>query len=464
MNVKSCEKQGSTATLVLEVEKARFDAALETAYRKNRGQINVPGFRRGKAPRKVIEAMYGTTIFYEEAVNELFPEAYSEAITQTGLKAVGYPSVDTLNFAENGDLELTIKTDVYPEVTLGDYKGIEVSKLDVEVTDEEVDAEIDRLVQRNARVQTVERPAQTGDTVKLDFDGYVDGKPFDGGKGENYDLTLGSGQFIPGFEDQLVGLSAGESKDVVVTFPEDYGAKELAGKEATFKCTVHSVEETILPEKDDEFAKDVSEFDTFAELVADTRRSLTESRQKDVDNAFSAACVSAAAANITADIPESMIEMMEDNLVNNYRSQVQMMGMKFEQYLQMMGVDEAGFKKNLRPEAESRVRSDLLLEKVAEVEGLTVTDEELEAEYATLAENYKMEVEKVKEAISAEDLRTDRLYAKASKLITDAAIPTKFESEKPEEAPAESASEKPKRTRKKKTEEAPAEEAPKAEE
>ena len=408
--------------------------------------------------------MYGPTVFYEDAVNELFPEIYADALQQTALKVVGYPSVESMDFTESGDLELVVTTDVYPEVTLGQYKGLEISKLEVEVLDEEVEAEIDRLAQRNARVQNVERPAQDGDTVKLDFEGFVDGVAFDGGKGENYDLKLGSGSFIPGFEDQLIGLSAGESKDVVVTFPEDYGAEELAGKEATFKCTVHEVKETILPEKDDEFAKDVSEFDTLEELKAGTRKNLTEARQAEVDRTFAEACVNAAAANMTADIPESMIDSMIDSLSKQYESQLQMSGMKLADYLQMLGTDEAGFRRMLRPEAESRVKSDLLLEKVAEVEGLEVTDEELETEYQSMADSYKMEVEQVKQYLPIEDLRTDRLYSKAKDLIAAAAIATKFEpapKDEPEEA-AEEPAEKPKKTRKKKAEDAPeaAEEAP----
>ena len=442
MNVKSCEKQGSTAKVVVEVERARFDEALETAYRKERGKIAVPGFRKGKAPRKVIEAMYGTTVFYEDAINELFPDVYADVLKETELKAVGYPSVDNVNFAEDGNLTMEISTEIYPEVTLGQYKGLEVSKLDVEVYDEEVDAEIERLVTRNSRIQTVERPAKLDDTVVLDYEGFVNGVAFEGGKGENFSLTLGSGQFIPGFEDQLVGISAGEEREITVTFPEEYGAKELAGKEAVFKCKVHEVKETIRPELDDEFAKDVSEADTLEELKANTRKELTERRQADVDQAFDAACISAAAANITADIPSALVDSWVDNLKNQYASQLSMSGMKLEDYLKMLGMDEAKFLETLRPEAESRVRNDLLLEKVAEVEGLEVSDEEVEEEFKKMAESYKMEIEDVKKYLSAEDVRTNVLYNKASKIITESAIPVKFESKASEEA-AEAPEEKP---------------------
>ncbi len=433
MNVKSVEKEKSSAKLLLEVEKARFDAAVEAAYRKNRKDIFVPGFRKGKAPRKVIEGMYGATVFYEDAINDLFPEIYTEALKAEELKVVGSPSIENVTFNEAGDLELTVTQDLYPEVTLGQYKGLEVPKAEVSVSEEEIDAEIDRLVQRNARITTVERPVEDGDTAVIDFEGFVDGKAFDGGKGENYNLKIGSGSFIPGFEEQLIGLSAGEEKDVSVTFPEDYNAKELAGKPAVFKCKVHEVKQTILPEKDDEFVKDVSECDTMAELREDIRKRFTERKQADVDAAFETACVEAAAANMTAEIPESMYDDMAARLLEQYGYQLQMSGIKLEDYAKMMGTDVNGLAKMMRPNAETRVKNDLCLAKVIETEHIELSDEEIEEEYKTLAENYQMEVEKVKQAVSAEDIKADKLYARAAKLIAESAVPTKLEPEVPAE-------------------------------
>ncbi len=417
--------------LVMEVEKATFDAAVETAYRKNRKDIYVPGFRKGKAPRKIIEGMYGATVFYEDAINELFPEAYSEALKAENLKVVGNPGIENVTFAENGDLELTVAQDLYPEVELGQYKGLEVPKAEVTVTEAEIDEEIDRMVQRNARVSTVERPVQDGDTAVIDFEGFVDGVAFEGGKGESYSLKIGSGSFIPGFEEQLIGVSAGEDKDVVVTFPEDYQAAELAGKEATFKCKVHEVKETTLPELDDEFAKDVSEYDTIPELRESIRKSTLERKQKDVDAAFETACVEMAAANMKADIPESMYDEMAERLVEQYGYQLQMSGMTLEDYAKMFGTDVAGMTKMMRPNAESRVKNDLCLAKIIEVEGIDIPAEEIEAEYKTLSENYSMEIEKVKTIVSEDDIKVDKLYALAAKVITDSAIPTKMEAAEP---------------------------------
>ena len=453
MNVKSVEKEKGAAKLVLEVEKARFDAAVDAAYRKNRKDIFVPGFRKGKAPRKVIEGMYGATVFYEEAINDMFPEIYAEAIASEQLKVVGSPSIENVNFEEDGSLTLTVTQDLYPEVTLGQYKGLEVPKAEATVGEDEIDAEIDRLVERNARISTVERPLANGDTAVMDFEGFVDGKPFEGGKAEKYSLKIGSGSFIPGFEDQLVGLSAGEEKDVEVTFPEDYGAKELAGKPAVFHCKIHEVKETILPAKDDEFVKDVSECNTMAELREDIRKRFTERKQADIDAAFENACVEAAAANMTCEIPASMIDDMAARLVEQYGYQLQMSGMKLEDYARMMGTDVNGMRNIMRPNAEVRVKNDLCLAKIIEEEKIELTDEEIENEYKTLAENYQMDVEKVKGLVSAEDIRADKLYSRAAKLIVEAAVPTK---PAPAEAEEEKkpAAKKPRKTAAKKAEEA----------
>ena len=299
MNVKSVEKENGNAKIAIEIEKAEFEVALNKAYAKCRKNIMIPGFRKGKAPRKMVESMYGPTVFYEDAVNEIFPEIYEKAVTEQDLKAVGAPSVVDMDTTEEGNVALTVSTALYPEVTLGEYKGIEVAKKAVSVGKADVDAELNRMAERNSRIETVEREAKNGDTIVIDFEGFVDGKAFEGGKAEKYNLHLGTGAFIPGFEDQLVGTKAGDEKAVEVTFPEDYNSKELAGKAATFQCKVHEVKETIKPELDDEFAKDVSEFDTLADLKKDIKARLTKTRQEESDRAFEDAAVDAAAKNMT---------------------------------------------------------------------------------------------------------------------------------------------------------------------
>ena len=308
MNVKSVEKENGKAKVVVEIDKAEFEQALNKAYAKCRKDIMLPGFRKGKAPRKMVESMYGATVFYEDAVNEIFPDIYTKAIVEQELKAVGSPSVSNMDTPDEGGVVLTIETELYPEVTLGQYKGLEVPKREVKVEESEVDAEVGRMAERNARIETVDRAAANGDTVVIDFEGFVDDQPFQGGKAEDYSLTLGSGSFIPGFEDALVGAVAGEERDVNVTFPEDYSAKELAGKPAVFKCKVHEVKESIKPELDDEFAKDVSEFDTLDALKDDIRTRFTKSRTEQNERAFESAAVQMAAANMTCNIPACMID------------------------------------------------------------------------------------------------------------------------------------------------------------
>ena len=339
MNVKSVENEKGSAKIVVEIEKPEFEAALTKAYAKCKKNIMIPGFRKGKAPRKMVEAMYGATVFYEDAVNEIFPEIYVKAVVEQKLKAVGTPSVADMDTDENGNVVLTVVTELYPEVTLGEYKGIEVPKEAVSVSKAEVDAEIDRMAERNARIETVERAAQEGDSVVLDFEGFVDGKAFEGGKAEGYTLKLGSKSFIPGFEEALVGAAAGEERDVNVTFPEDYSAKELAGKPAVFKCKVHEVKESIKPELDDEFAKDVSEFDTLDALKDDIRTRFTKSREEQNERAFESAAVQMAAANMTCNIPACMIDEQVDHQIEQFAYQLQSQGMKMEDYVKMVGGD-----------------------------------------------------------------------------------------------------------------------------
>jgi trigger factor len=461
MTVKNLEKKEGSVTFVMEIEKDLFEAAIDKAYRKTKNSINVPGFRKGKAPRKIIEGMFGATVFYEDAINDMFPGLYNEAVANESLKVVGQPSITNVDYS-NGPLELTVSADLYPEVTLGEYKGLEAVKTAVEVTDADVDAELARVQQRNARISTVDRPVQEGDTVVIDFEGSIDGVPFDGGKAEGQNLRIGSGMFIPGFEEGCVGMTVGEEKDITTTFPEDYGAPELAGKVAVFKVKVHEIKESILPELDDEFAKDVSEFDTLEEYKADLRAKELETRTNESEANFKNAVLSKAMDNMTVQIPNSMVEEELDAQVQNYLYQIQMSGIDPQQYFQMMGTDANGFRANLRPMAYEQLKSRLLLEKIAEVEGFEVTDEELEAEYSSMAEQYQMEVEKVKEYIVADDLRRDLLLRKASELIASTAIPVA--EEKQAEAPAEEPKKKPaaKKTTKKKAEEtAEGEETPK---
>ena len=436
MNVKSTEKAAGKATIVIEVEKAEFDAALTKAYNKARKDIFVPGFRKGKAPRKVVEGMYGAKVFYEDAVNEIYPDLYEKAIVEQALKAVGTAYISKLDDGEDGGVVLTMETDLYPEVTLGDYKGLEVPKADVNVTDEEVEAEIDRMAERNSRIETVDRPAQEGDTVVLDFEGFDNGVPFEGGKGEKYSLKLGSHQFVPGFEEALVGVSAGEEKDVNVTFPENY-TPELAGKPVVFKCKIHEVKETILPEKDDEFAKDVSEFDTLDALRADIRTKRENERSEAVERAFESAVVEKAAANMTCDIHASMIEEQLDKHLEQFAYQLQMNGMKLDDYAKMMGGDMSSLRASMRPMAETTVRNNVLLDAVVAAENITVSDEEVNDEIKKLAEQYSMEEDKVRAAVGEESLKTDLAAKKAMKLLVESAVATEMPKAEEKEASKE---------------------------
>ena len=433
MNVKSVEKENGKAKVVVEIDKAEFEQALNKAYAKCRKDIMLPGFRKGKAPRKMVESMYGATVFYEDAVNEIFPDIYTKAIVEQELKAVGSPSVSNMDTPDEGGVVLTIETELYPEVTLGQYKGLEVPKHEVKVEESEVDAEVNRMAERNARIETVDRAAANGDTVVIDFEGFVDDQPFQGGKAEDYSLTLGSGSFIPGFEDALVGAVAGEERDVNVTFPEDYSAKELAGKPAVFKCKVHEVKESIKPELDDEFAKDVSEFDTLDALKDDIRTRFTKSRTEQNDRAFESAAVQMAAANMTCSIPACMIDEQVDHQIEQFAYQLQSQGMKMEDYVKMVGGDLSSLRASMRPMAEQTVRSDILLSEIAHAENLEVTDEEVEEELKKLAEQYQMELDKVKAAVDTAAVKSDLMGRKAAKLITDSAVAVAPAEEKKED-------------------------------
>lgn len=419
MELKNTEKQEhSVVALTIEITKAEFEAAKDKAFKKTGKNITVPGFRKGKAPRKMIEKLYGEGVFFEEAFNIIYPDAMEMAVEKSGIKPVGRADVDLGDPAEEGGLTIIVKVPVEPEVELGEYKGIEVEKETVKVLQADVKAELNRMAQRNARTETVERKAKKNDTVDIDFEGFVDGVPFEGGKAEHHELTLGSGAFIPGFEDQLIGCKAGDEKDVVVTFPEEYHAKELAGKEATFKCKVHKVEETILPEIDDEFAKDVSDTcETLDDLKKEITERLKAERQEAADNAFEEKVLDAVIDGMKADIPAAMIDSQVDTIVQDFGYRLQMQGMGLEQYLKMTGTEMGAFRAMFQSQAERQVKTRLALQKVVELEGITVSDTELEEEYAKMAEQYKMEVEKVKAIVSKEALEGDLKISNALEFI-----------------------------------------------
>lgn len=419
MELKNTEKQEhSVVALTIEITKAEFEAAKDKAFKKTGKNITVPGFRKGHAPRKMIEKLYGEGVFFEEAFNIIYPDAMEMAVEKSGIKPVGRADVDLGDPAEEGGLTIIAKVPVEPEVELGEYKGVEVEKESVKVPAADVKAELNRLAQRNARTETVDRKAKKNDTVDIDFEGFVDGVAFEGGKAEHHALTLGSGTFIPGFEDQLIGCKAGDEKDVVVTFPEEYHAKELAGKEAVFKCKVHKVEETILPEIDDEFAKDVSDTcETLDDLKKEISERLKKERQEAADHAFEEKVLDAVIENMKADIPQAMIESQIDSIVQDFSYRLQMQGMQLDQYLKMSGTEMGAFRAMFREQAEHQVKSRLVLEKVAELENIAVSDTELEEEYAKMAEQYGMEVDKVKSIVSAEALTGDLKISNALEFL-----------------------------------------------
>ena len=439
MELKNTEKQEhSVVALTIEITKAEFEAAKDKAFKKTGKNITVPGFRKGKAPRKMIEKLYGEGVFFEEAFNIIYPDAMEMAVEKSGIKPVGRADVDLGDPAEEGGLTIIAKVPVVPEVELGEYKGIEVEKETVKVLQADVKAELNRMAQRNARTETVERKAKKNDTVDIDFEGFVDGVPFEGGKAEHHELTLGSGAFIPGFEDQLIGCKAGDEKDVVVTFPEEYHAKELAGKEATFKCKVHKVEETILPEIDDEFAKDVSDTcETLDDLKKEITERLKAERQEAADNAFEEKVLDAVIDGMKADIPAAMIDAQVDTIVQDFGYRLQMQGMGLEQYLKMTGTEMGAFRAMFKDQAERQVKTRLALQKVVELEGITVSDKELEEEYAKMAEQYKMEVEKVKAIVSKEALEGDLKISNALEFIKKNAKVKKAAKKKAAEETAE---------------------------
>ena len=441
MELKNVEKlEKSITALTIEISAAELETAKDQAFKKNGKKITVPGFRKGKAPRKVIEGLYGDGVFFEDALNICYPKAYEEALEKSGIKAVAPADVEISEMTESGAVVLICKVPVEPEVTLGDYKGISVEKEEAKVLVADVKAELDRMAQRLARTETVERAAKKNDTVVIDFEGFVDGTAFEGGKGENYDLKLGSGTFIPGFEDQLIGTKAGQEKDVVVTFPTEYHAPELAGKEATFKCTVHEVKETILPAIDDEFAKDVSETaETVEDLKKEVKERLLAQRTETFERDYEEALLTAVIDGMQAEIPEAMVEVQLDNVMQDFGYRLQMQGMLLDQYAKMNGMDMAQFRGMFRPQADRQVKVRLALQKIVELENLDVTEDEIEAKYKELAEQYGMEVEQVKKALPADSIISDMKLDKAVSFIKDHAKPKKKSKKKAEEKASDSA-------------------------
>ena len=421
MNVKSIERNGNEATIIVEIDKELMESGVNKAYMKARKSIRIPGFRPGKAPRKMIEAMYGAHVFYDDGLEEIFPEVYDFAVLKQDLKAIGRPSLTNVDINEENIVTLTLTTEVYPEVTLGQYKGLEVEKAEATVTDAQVEAELNRMQQNVASTETVEKAAEMGDTANIDFEGFDNGVAFDGGKGENFDLKLGSGQFVPGFEEQVVGMTAGEEKDINITFPKDYAA-DLAGKPVVFHVKLNKVTVTTLPELDDEFAKDVSEFETLDELKADIRAKALETAEKNAQAAFENAAVEKAAENTTVDMPKALVESELDTQMERFAYQLQMSGYSMEQYAQMMGGDVNTMRNAFRPQAEKQAKLSVTLEKIVEVEGLAVTDEEIEAEFETLAKQYELEVAKIKEMVPMNELTESLKVRKATKLIVDSAV------------------------------------------
>lgn len=422
MNLKNVEKkEKNTAVLTIEIDAKEFDAAVNKVYRQAKNSINVPGFRKGKAPRKLIEKMYGANVFYEDAINDLYPDALEAAITEADLNVVGYPETKLEHAGPDG-LLFTVTVGVKPEVKLGQYKGIECPKETVEVTDEDVENELRPLIARATTQDTVERAAEMTDTAVIDFEGFKDGVAFDGGKGENYELKLGSHTFIPGFEEQIVGMAAGEEKEINVTFPEDYGAEDLAGAAVVFKVKVNSVKADSTPVIDDEFAKDVSEFETLDELKADLRAKVEKRKTDAAQSSFEVSVMNKVIENAELDVPDTMVEYELDKQIQNFQNQVQAYGMTMDQYLGMMGTNIQEFRDNQRAGCLNNIKNDLVLEAVVNAEGIEASEEEIEAEIQKLAQQYDREVDDIREMVTTEQVAFGVKMQKAGDLIVAEAV------------------------------------------
>ncbi len=426
MSVQVEKLEKNMAKLTVEVPAEDVEKAIQGAYQKMKKSINIPGFRKGKAPRQLIEKMYGKEVFYNDAVDAMLPKAYSDAVEECGEEIVSYPKINVEQIESGKPFIFTAEVAVKPAVTLGEYKGIQVEKAPVEVTDEEIQAEVDKEREANSRTVTVEdRAVQKGDIATIDFEGFVDGVAFDGGKGENYDLEIGSNTFIPGFEDQLVGAEIGKELDVNVTFPEEYGAKELAGKAAVFKCKVNGIKVKELPEADDEFAQEVSEFDTLDAYKEDIKANLLKKKEEEAKRVKEDAVIEKIIEGAQMDIPEAMVEYQTQQMLDDFGRRMQSQGLSLEQYFQFTGMTEDQYKEQMKPRALQNIQSRLVLEAVAAAEKLEATEEDLDAEYAKMAEQYKLDVEKVKEIFGEyqkEELKKDIVIQKAAALVTDAAV------------------------------------------
>ena len=438
-NVTSPEK--NVSVLELQIDKGAFDAAVMKAYKRNVGKMNVPGFRKGKAPKNIIEKLYGSAVFYDEALDNLLPGIYSDAVKEAGLEVVSSPEIDIVSIDENG-VALTAKVYTKPEAVVEKYKGLEAAKETVRVTKNEIAEEIELIRKRNGRLITIEdQPAEDGDETTIDFEGFLDGSAFEGGKGEKFPLKLGSGSFIPGFEEQIIGHKAGDEFEIKVTFPEDYGAKELAGKETVFKIKLHEVKRTELPEVDDEFVKDVSEFNTVDEYKADVKAKITERKQKAAERAFEEAVIDELLANTQVDIPAAMIDGEVDDQVRDYDYRLQMQGANLDTYFKYTGSTMESLRESFRPGAERNVRTRLALEAVVKAENITPTEDEIEEEYRKIASGYNVDIQKVKDSIPLSGVTADICLNKALELIKANAVkPAKKEDKK--ESDKDSAGEK----------------------
>ncbi len=443
MTVKSCEKlEKSRVALTIEASAEEFEAAVNKAYLKMRGKINVPGFRVGKAPRKIIEKMYGEEVFYEEAVNIILPDAYEDAVKEQKLDVVGYPEVELESCTKDG-VVFKCTVAVYPEVKLGQYKGLEAPKAEVKVAAADVNARLKEMADRNSRLVSVERAVKKGDTADIDFEGFDNGVAFDGGKGENFDLEIGSGSFVPGFEEQLIGMKAGEEKDIDITFPENY-TPELAGKPVVFHVKVNEVKVKEVPAVDDEFAKDVSEFDTLKELKADIKKKMTAERTEAAQRAFEDVLMAKVAEGVEAEIPHEMVELQAERMMEQFKQQLAAQGIPFDQYLKMTGTTEADFRKQADGPAAEQVKMDLAVEAIIKAEGLEATDEDVENELKHVAEKYGMDLETVKKYLRPEDVKEQVIREKAVKVVADSAVAVAPAEEKAElEAEGEVVEKKP---------------------
>lgn len=447
MKTTFISKENNDAKFEIEFTGEEFEEAIQKVYKNTKDRFRVDGFRKGKAPRSIIEKRYGEHIFEDDAINDLFSENYMNAVNELELKVINSPRVEFQTISRTDGLKVTVTVEVYPEVDVKDYKGVEIERRVAEVTEADIDTEIDTLRKRNARIENVERPVKDGDHIILDFDGSVDGVPFDGGKAERYSLVVGSGTFVPGFEEQLIGVEPGGEKDVIVTFPEDYGAEDLAGKEAVFKCKVHEVKEEELPELDDDFAKDVSEFDTLEELRNDTKEKLQDEKKTRAENMMKDAAIKAVYEANDIYIPRPLVEDELDNMIDTLKQRIAQQGVEFDKYLGYIDKTESDMREEMKEEAERNVKTRMLVGAVVDKENIKASDEDLDKQVEDMAKQYNMEADKIREMLGEDNLqfmRKDLEMQKAVDFIYENAV-----IKEPEDAPAEE----------EKAEDAPAEEA-----